>query len=273
MHEKTTIINEAQRIIQNTMQQNEQQATQPTTTLEEENDDQDAAENTAMHKWKCPNAPFCDSHKPCKQQRRFSDVDNENDGQGDETVTTAAAANTPTCPSNGKNTHFTIQQQQQPEPKNQSSSGNNATATAVVYVSHLPARYGAEAIVEKMMQKYGTIVRIHTCHSNSNRNKTTHPAAAAAGRSTYNNKNHPFWFVEFASIQQAQNAMAHLHGRTFAGQSIVVRPAHQQPAYKQSTIMSSPSAASTNTQKQQQQQIHRVESQIRAIQNKLKSKK
>jgi RNA recognition motif-containing protein len=221
-------------------------------------EEEHAAENAMMQLRKRSSIP--DSQQPCKQKRRSDDnnvilEDHENDCP--DTVT-AAADSAASMNSRNRPSTDSSPSNRPEEPKTKSSN------TSVVYVSHLPARYGTEAIVEKMMQKYGTIVRIHTCHNQHGNTTTKHP--------TGRNNNHPYWFVEFASIQQAQNARSNLHGRSFAGQSIVVRPAHQQD--KQSRMSSSanhqPKAISMQ---QQQQQIHRVESQIRAIQNKLKTKK
>jgi len=120
--------------------------------------------------------------------------------------------------------------------------GNVGTNTTV-YIGNLPNQYCAESVVEKIMSKYGDILR---CSIVKN-----------------------YCFCEFASAQAAAAAIQGVHGRKLGGQRLTVRPAHRQHDNKRSTPPSSSSSPANHNPKRQKQQI---ESKIQAIKRQLAAK-
>lgn len=139
--------------------------------------------------------------------------------------------------------HAAIQVSTENTSTNNTPTSTPYTATTV-YLTGMPIRYCTESVVEKMMSRYGTIVRctVHTHQSNKK-----------------------FAFCEFMEPSSATEAIRALNGRKLGGQYLLVRPAFKES--NSSTVTSSmTSNENLNNPKRQRQQI---DFKIEAIKRKL----
>jgi RNA recognition motif-containing protein len=143
-----------------------------------------------------------------------------------------------------------------------SVSATTATGTTTVYVGGVPNQYCTESVLEKIMSRYGTIVRCSVVQKHD--------------------RPHKFCFCEFATAAQAAAAIQHVDGRLFGGQRLIVRPATSSSTSssgfgagrRADTHLlhhSGPSSSST-TPANSKRQAQQITSRIEAIQRKLAAK-
>jgi RNA recognition motif-containing protein len=143
-----------------------------------------------------------------------------------------------------------------------SVSVTTATGSTTVYVGGVPNQYCTESVLEKIMSRYGTIVRCSVVQKQDRPNK--------------------FCFCEFATAAQAAAAIQHVHGRLFGGQRLIVRPATSSSSSsgfatgrRADTHLlhrSAPSSSSSTTPANTKRQAQQITSRIEAIQQKLAAK-
>lgn len=120
-----------------------------------------------------------------------------------------------------------------------------ALKTSTLYIGNLHPKV-AKIHLEKLMEKFGTIERLHT--------KVTSTSS--------------FAFCEMKTIEEAQKAMESLDGITLLGKRLVVKPAHdsnQGPASSQQSGDPKSKPTARTLQKQRQQ----VEAKIAQLKRKI----
>jgi RNA recognition motif-containing protein len=122
---------------------------------------------------------------------------------------------------------------------------NTPYSPTTVYVTGMPIRYCTECVIEKMMSRYGTIVRctVHTQQSNK-----------------------VFAFCEFIESTSATEAIRALNGRILGGHQLLVRPAFKE---NNTNVPSSSLLASNGNATNLKRQRQQVDSKIEAIKRKL----
>ncbi len=120
---------------------------------------------------------------------------------------------------------------------------NTPYSSTTVYLSGMPMRYCTESVIEKMMIRYGKIVRctVHTPQSNK-----------------------IFAFCEFVESSSSTEAIRALNGRKLGGQHLLVRPAFKETSPTTTSVVTSHEI--TSHPKRQRQQL---DSKIEAIRRKL----
>lgn len=111
-----------------------------------------------------------------------------------------------------------------------SSSSNNNT----IYISELHQCI-AEAHLQKLCQKYGTVTRIHlvfrSATSNNNNNNNYNGKNRGGSGSNYA-------FVTFDNSKSASEAIQNLNGRLLLKKNLIVRPAHDKSSASSSSSLS-----------------------------------
>jgi RNA recognition motif-containing protein len=168
----------------------------------------------------------------------MTDSDGLNDLLGtsnDTTTTTAAAATTSTTlPENQIDAAAAAVQSAHTNTKHDWN-------TCTVYVGGLHSRI-AQVHLEKLMKPYGTTKRLHLC--------------------TKNGRN--FAFCEYELVEEAKAAVHALHGRRLLGNTLAVRPAHQES--KMGLLRNNGNSSKPIDSKQEQRA---VDSKIEALKRKL----
>jgi RNA recognition motif-containing protein len=144
-----------------------------------------------------------------------------------------------------------------------SAASASVTTSTTVYVGGVPNQYCTESVLEKIMSRYGTIVRCSVVQKHD--------------------RPHKFCFCEFATASQAAAAIQHVHGRLFGGQRLIVRPATSSSSSSASGFASGgrradthllhrSGASSSTTPANTKRQAQQITSRIEAIQQKLAAK-
>lgn len=134
-------------------------------------------------------------------------------------------------------------------------SKDTATATpyssTTVYLTGMPLRYCTETVIEKMMSRYGKIVRctVHTQQSNK-----------------------LFAFCEFLESSAATEAIREMNGRKLGGQHLLVRPAFKEGGSSVPSSVGTATPAFTESSSNPKRQRQQLDSKIEAIQRKLAKK-
>lgn len=134
-------------------------------------------------------------------------------------------------------------------------SMDTATATpyssTTVYLTGMPLRYCTETVIEKIMTRYGKIVRctVHTQQSNK-----------------------VFAFCEFIESSAATEAIRALNGRKLGGQHLLVRPAFKEGSGSVPSSVGTGTVSSENVVNNPKRLRQHLDSKIEAIQRKLAKK-
>lgn len=134
------------------------------------------------------------------------------------------------------------------DPKSNQSTDTTTTtpySSTTVYITGMPMRYCTETVIEKMMIRYGKIVRC-TVHAPQQSNKI-------------------FAFCEFVEPSSATEAIRALNGRKLGGQHLLVRPAFKESSSTTTSAVISSHEVTSHPKRQRQQ----IDSKIEAIRRKL----
>lgn len=117
--------------------------------------------------------------------------------------------------------------------------------TCTVYVGGIHSRM-AQVHLEKLMKPYGTTKRLHLCIKNNGRN---------------------FAFCEYERVEDAMAAVHALHGRRLLGNTLAVRPAHQES--KMGLLRHNGGSHNSNKPMDLKQEQRAIDSKIEALKRKL----